>query len=455
MLLRFGAGNHRSIHDYQELLLSASKATRAGGLVMPVPTLREAAVPVVAIYGANAAGKSNLIDAMDQLRRHVVRSHVTLEATDPIPRDPFGLDGDGGLTRLDCTFTLGGRGGDEGTRPGTEDVYEYGFEYTEQEYRREWLYRIVRNERLSTQTLFERETESGKVHVGFKGHLRGENRTIANLTRPNSLFLSASAQNNHPQLSPVYTHFARRWTVISGERTVGGAQVAEWLSNYDHFDRLSELVRQADVGIDEIDVDEDEVAEDEIELMRDIAQTMTNHLERSGRSSAPSDSLMERMRRGKRLYFIHSGVGGKRTALDYETQSKGTRTLVTLLIPALEALAKGALLVVDELDTSLHPNLAQAFVSLFTKPESNPYGAQLVFTTHDVTLLAGALLRRDEIWMADKDRQGASTFTPLSDFKLRSRDDIERAYRNGRLGGVPFGNDFVVDVDDVPPVVGP
>ena len=129
-------------------------------------------------------------------------------------------------------------------------------------------------------------------------------------------------------------------------------------------------------------------------------------------------------------------------------QSKGTRTLITLLIPALEALAAGSVLVVDELDTSLHPGLARAFVSLFSKPESNPHGAQLVFSTHDVTLLNSGLLRRDEIWMADKDRQGASRFVPLSDFKLRSRDDIERAYRNGRVGGVPLGNEFHIDFDD-------
>ncbi|MCY3837512.1 MAG: hypothetical protein OXH09_02480 [Gammaproteobacteria bacterium] len=81
-----------------------------------------------------------------------------------------------------------------------QDVYEYGFEYTGEEFRREWLYRMVRKQRLSTQKLFERETEGGTVRVNFGGQLRGENRTIANLTRANSLFLSACAQNNHPQL---------------------------------------------------------------------------------------------------------------------------------------------------------------------------------------------------------------------------------------------------------------
>ena len=448
MLLRLGAANHRSIHGYQELLLNASRATGDQRFVMPVPTMREAAVPVVAIYGANAAGKSNLIDAMYTIRRHVVLSHTGLGVTDTIPRDPFALDGGTGPTRLDCTFTVGGRSVHGQAHGGLGDVYEYGFEYSGEEFRREWLYRMVRNERLSTQTLFERETEGGTVRVSFGGQLRGENRTIAKLTRPNSLFLSASAQNNHPQLMALYTYFAKNWNVVLSERALSDVQAAERLSNYTQFDRLLELVRQADVGIDEIDVDEDDVAEGEVELMRDIARVMTKRDRGSGGSSTPSDSLIERMQRRKRLYFIHSGVGGNQAALDYDAQSKGTRTLITLLIPALEALAAGSLLVVDELDTSLHPSLARAFVSLFGNPESNPYGAQLVFSTHDVTLLNSGLLRRDEIWMADKDRQGASTFTPLSDFKLRSRDDIERAYRNGRLGGVPPGKEFHIGFDD-------
>ena len=141
--------------------------------------------------------------------------------------------------------------------------------------------------------------------------------------------------------------------------------------------------------------------------------------------------------------------------MGYDSESKGTRTLLSLLIPTLEALAQGSLLVIDELDTSLHPDLARAFVSLFNKEDSNPHGAQLVFSTHDVTLLGSGLIRQDEIWMTDKNREGASEFTPLTDFKLRSRDDIERAYRHGRFGGVPTADDFLVAFnDDRPPAAG-
>ena len=396
----------------------------------------------MAIYGPNAAGKSNLIDAMGELRRHVLQSHVGLGATDPIRRDPYRLDQDIRPTRLECTFTVDGAGTLDGD---AADVYEYGFEYTETAFRREWLYRMVRNERLSTQTLFERETLGSDVRVKNGPQLHGENRMIAKLTRPNSLFLSAAAQNNHPQLIEIYRYFAERWVVVPRERTMDSAEAAERLSEFEYFDRLESLVKQADLGIYEIDVDEEEVTNDETQLANDARRNISMHGGPSSNLGGSNKPPVDSLRRGKRLYFVHSGVGGDVALLDYNMQSKGTRALITLLVPALEALAQGSLVVIDELDTSLHPDLARGFVSLFAEERSNARGAQLLFSTHDVTLLNSGLISRDEVWVTDKDSDGASRFTPLTDFRLRARDDVERAYRNGRLGGVPTDNELVID----------
>ena len=452
MLLRFGVANHRSIRDYQELLLSASKRIKHTGLTIPVATLKEAAVPAVAIYGPNAAGKSNLIDAMDEMRRAIVESHSSLGATDRIPRAPFRLDDAAGArpTLFDCTFTLGLRGGGDREPDETESVYEYGFEYTAKEFRKEWLYRSTRKERQGTRKLFERDTQDGRVRVKFGNHLRGENRTIANMTRPNSLFLSAAAQNNHPQLTSLYRHFAMDWNVILESGAMSEFAAAVNISGSEYLERLMELIRQADVGINEVDVRDEELDEGEIEFMHDVAQLMEKRLSRSGEPTPFTGSILESMRSRKRIRFLHSAAGGGPRPLDFDSESKGTRTLISLLVPALEALSRGSLLVIDELDTSLHPNLARAFVSLFEKKDSNPHGAQLVFSTHDVSLLGSGLLRQDEIWLADKDHDGASKFTPLTDFKLRSRDDVERAYRYGRLGGIPSVDDFLVGVGGSP-----
>ena len=276
------------------------------------------------------------------------------------------------------------------------------------------------------------------MHIDFGNQLRGENRTIANLTRPNSLFLSAAAQNNHSQLMELYRFFNKKWSVFLSEEPTNDLGIAKRLSDYEHLAHLQELIREADVGINDIVVRDMEPSEQEIELTRDLAELIWKRMERDeSTSNIAKQEFIEELSERKGLHFVHAGARGTKTNFEYELESKGTRTLISLLIPALEALSSGALLVIDELDTSLHPDIARAFVSLFNKEESNPRGAQLLFSTHDVALLGSGLLLQDQIWMADKDSGGISRFTPLTEFKLRARDDFERAYRKGRLGGVP------------------
>ena len=450
MLLRFGVANHRSIRDYQELFLSASKRIKREGLVIPVPTLKEDAVPIAAIYGPNAAGKSNLIGAMNEMQRAVVQSHQSLGATDRIRRAPFRLNDATEVkpTRLDCTFTVGQQGMDGQGSDQPESVYEYGFEYTATEFCKEWLYRIVRKERQSTQVLFERETRDGKVYVKAGSQLSGKNRAIMDLTRPNSLFLSAAAQNNHPLLTELYRHFAESWVILLEGRAMHETEIVDRLAGYEHLERLVELIAQADIGISRIEVKDGGNSEDIFGDLQDMVQMLSERFNDLDKGDSLKESLSGKMRFRKQLRFSHAASDGGTRTLGYDSESKGTRTLLSLLIPALEALAQGSLLVIDELDTSLHPDLARAFVSLFNKEDSNPRGAQLVFSTHDITLLGGGLIRQDEIWMTDKNREGVSEFTPLTDFRLRTRDDIERAYRHGRLGGVPAADDFLLAFDD-------
>ena len=275
--------------------------------------------------------------------------------------------------------------------------------------------------------------------------MRGENRTIANVTRRNSLFLSAAAQNNHPQLTRLYKYFEENWEIIL-EIDAADPFIADYLSDYNHMNQLVELINQSDLGIKNIKIESEKIKDENLEFYRDLTETISRHYQRVGKSP-PTESLLQKMRDSKKIKFIHAATEGSVRDFDYSLESKGTRTLISLLIPALEALSDGSLFVIDELDTSLHPDLTRAFVSLFSKRESNPNGAQLIFSTHDVALLGTELIRQDEIWITDKDHEGASTFTPLTDFKLRSRVDFEKAYRNGRFGGVPSTNEFLSFAD--------
>ena len=269
-----------------------------------------------------------------------------------------------------------------------------------------------------------------------------------NLTRPNSLFLSAAAQNNHPQLTELYRYFAERWKVILSEGIMSDAEVASRLFNYEHWERFLHLVQQADVGVTGIDVNDEKLEKERDPFTSGMLRHLSAIASAYGESGFPSEPKLEEMHDRQRVRFIHSGIGSSAGTFDYGMESKGTRTLISLLIPALDALSLGSLLVIDELDTSLHPDLARAFVSLFSKKASNPYGAQLIFSTHDIALLGSGLIRQDEIWITDKTHEGVSRFTPHTEFKLRSRDDIEKAYRRGRLGGVPSGDHFVIEFDD-------
>ena len=444
MLLRFGVANFRSIRDYQELLLTASTRISRKRPAMPVPTLREDAVPVVAVYGANASGKSNLIAAIGEMQRHIVLSHKSRDATDPIPREHFRLDGVSSRqpTRMDCTFVIENSEADS-----SDEVYDYGFEFTAEEYSKEWLFCTVRGERQTTRTLFERETVDGDVKVRFGGQLQGQNRATANLTRANSLFLSAAAQNNHPRLAKLHQHIAKCWMVLSGKTITSDFQIAERLNGYPHMEQLMRAIRQADLGIVGTGVLEFEPNKEQLDVIKRATKAVAAIFnEPSPQDDAIDDAIEDGlMQTFRRFQFTHSGVDNIDRAFSYDLESEGTRTLTSLLIPALDVLSSGSLLVVDELDSSLHPRLVQAFVSLF-KGESNSNGAQLICSTHDTSLLGGDLLELDEVWMAEKARDGASSFTPLTDYRLRSRDDLERAYRHGRVGGVPTGRDFAVDL---------
>lgn len=139
-----------------------------------------------------------------------------------------------------------------------------------------------------------------------------------------------------------------------------------------------------------------------------------------------------------KLLFRHVTENGE-AVFDLMDESNGTRNLLFLSGPVLDVLANGQVLIIDELDTSLHTLLVRELVRLFLSPAANPRGAQLIFTTHDTSLLdAHELFRRDQIWMVEKDRDQASSLVALSEFSPRKGEALERGYLMGRYGGVPF-----------------
>ena len=405
MLLRFAVANHLSIRDRQELSLVASKLSdRSDGLIGSALSPSGGVLPAVVIYGANASGKSNLVDALHTMREMILRSyHADAPAGGVSARRHFRLDGvsKSAPSCFEADFVL------DGVR------HHYGFQATDKAFAAEWLQDYPTGR---PRTLFERR----ESEFTFGRSLKGRNRVIADLTRDNCLFLSAAAQNGHEKLTSVHSYFAHVNGVTG--TTVSGNQAATVAD--DRLDgRILRFLDALDSGIVGHRVREVALSESDRRLMSKLAEL--------GVKTPP-----ERM---SLLELAHRSASGKDVYFEFERESAGTRRLVVVLAHVFAALDAGTLLVVDELDSSLHTAASQAVLALFSTHATNPRGAQLIATAHDTNLLDAPVLRRDQVWFAEKSLEGATRTYPLTDIRTRKGDNLRRGYLQRRYGAAPRG----------------
>jgi energy-coupling factor transporter ATP-binding protein EcfA2 len=398
MLIEFRVKNFRSLRDEQVLSLVASKDTslqdthtlRTG--LKAVPSLLRSAV----VYGANASGKSNLVKALQHMRGVVLESASVRQPGQPFTVQPFRLDSRSASepTEFEVTFLL------EGVR------YQYGFAMTPQRIVREHLlvYKAFKPQRW-----FERhfDVSTGKDVYDFGPGLKGAKHLWEGATRPNALFLSMAVQLNSEALRPVFDWFAKGLVILDEQTPLNPQTSIQWLRQAGRRQQLCDFLTAADISIADIEV-------------------VTRQ--------APDDTEEHQLR------FSHVTEQG-RAVFDLMDESNGTRNLLFLAGPVLDILNQGLTLVIDELDTSLHTLLVRELVRLFHRSEVNTGGAQLIFTTHDTSLLdAPDLFRRDQVWLVEKDRDQASALVALSEFSPRKNEALERGYLLGRYGGVPLLN---------------
>ncbi|WP_405642039.1 ATP/GTP-binding protein [Streptomyces uncialis] len=404
MLLRFRVANHRSIRDEHELSLIGTEFNEGTARATPLSARGRpiTALPVLGIFGANASGKSNLLSAFGFMKEAVRSSFADwAKAPGKVPRESFRLDPVCGeeTTLFEVDLLLG----HDPVR------YTYGFELSDDRVEAEWLHAYPHGKR---NVWFDREAargDDGGYEFVFKGTgFKGRRDDLVALTRPNALFLSVGATLNDPQLSAVHRWFAENlWLVSPGadiaERTGWTQRLLTESKKADaHQDRVVRLLAVADLGLTGIDVD----------------------------------------REGGGVKLRHRAPDGSEVAMDFYTEeSLGTHAWFAFLGPLLTVLDTGAALLVDELDSSLHPTLAAEVVRLFQDPDANPRGAQLIFTTHDATLLGNAVLDRpldrDQVWIATKRRSGETELYALTDAKPRKEENLELGYLRGRYGGIP------------------
>lgn len=423
MLIEFSVTNYRSILERQTLNMAAStyfKELESLNTFIPdqndgVPRLLRSSL----LYGPNASGKSTLIQALQFVKSQILNSQKESQAGDAIDVVPFKLTAASRVadSEFEITFI------EQGVR------YEYGFCCNRERFTEEWLiaYPLGR-----AQKWFHRvfDAEAGKDAYKFStSFLGGKKRhdIWKEQTRANALFFSTAIQLNNEQLKPAFDWFKQRLRVFDSVGGFSPSYTVQRCGKDEDRQRVVAFMNSADLSIADIQLKETLFSADTLP---------------KGMPAAIKDEFLKDMA-GRKLVeprFFHKDVNtAEIVEFEGSEESDGTLALFAFAGPWLDVIENERVLVVDELDTSLHPLLVHHLVKRLHHEGTK---AQLIFTTHDTTLLSPKLLRRDQVWFMEKNDKSATRLYPLSDFSPRENEAIERGYLNGRYGGIPFLKDL-------------
>jgi AAA15 family ATPase/GTPase len=417
MLLEFRVKNFRSLRDEQVFSLVASNDKALQELNTMSSNAKSAPSRILrsaVIYGPNAGGKSNLVKALQYMRGVVVESASVIQPGQTFNIQPFRLDTESITqpTEFEITFVL------DGVR------YQYAFTLSTDRVIEEYL---LVYKAFKPQQWFARkyDPETDKDTYEFSASLKGQKNLWEGATRQNALFLSMAVQLNSEQLRPIFDWFSNYLTIFNDITPLNPNFSVDLLRHPDGKRAICDFLTTADISIADINVVSRKIMGRTISF--DLATGVKN------------DNFEEQM--VDELQFQHVTEKGK-AVFSLKEESFGTQRLFYLAGPILDMLDKGRTLIVDELDSSLHPLLVRRLVELFQNPDINSKNAQLIFTTHDTSLLDIELFRRDQIWFVEKDKYQASRLYPLSDFSPRNKEALERGYLLGRYGALPFFSEW-------------
>ena len=408
MLIEFSVSNFRSFKDKVTLSMVASamtehRETHTQQLEGQLPLLKAAV-----IYGPNASGKSNFIKAFGAMREIVIASSKS-QRGEKIATSPYLFDKttQESPSEFEVIFVK------NGVR------YQYGFTATTERVHEEWLFAYPKGR---AQRWFTRiyDLSSSKYTTSYSEKLVGPKQLWTEATRDNSLFLSTAVQLNSSQLAPIYDWFD------SGTRVVGvdvnfPQFTASLCKGSGTKSAITRMLQAADFDIQEIEVSETKF---DHAMGKDLPEEVRKELE------------------GRTFYdvkTVHSVEGGTTVRLDIEEESDGTQKFFGLVGPWLDIMATGKVVFIDELHEKLHPQMVHLLVSLFNNQDTNPYGAQIIFSTHDTTILDQKHLRRDQVWFVAKKSDKSSKLYPLTTFSPRKdHEDLAKNYLSGRYGALPY-----------------
>lgn len=414
MFIDFNVKNFRSFHEQQMFSLIKSKSDEHPNNAFSIhENSNFSLLKTVAIYGANASGKSNFLKALYTMKRIVTGNY---QRGDKLPITPFKLNSStiDQPTEFEITFIV------DNVR------YQYGFSASATQIYDEWLFAYPKGH---AQKWFERiwDQETQSYDWKFSSFLLGSKQIWLQSTRENALFLSTAVQLNSEQLKPIFDWFndILHFSNSDGFTPIFTANLCE-----DNKSDILEFLKTADFHISDINVEKKELN------ISDFPTDMPEQLK---------DFLAKNLKgeKGLRLETIHIDNNGKQVPFDFHDESDGTQKFFAFAGPILDVLRNGYVLCIDELNVNLHPKLVKFLVELFHHPESNPKNAQLIFTTHETSILTQDVFRRDQIWFCERSKEQSSILYPLSDFSpKKGKENLELGYLSGRYGALPFIRTF-------------
>ena len=428
MFIEFSVSNFRSIRSRQTLTMVASAdPDHLQRNVIPGKDKNLRLLKSAVIYGPNAAGKSNLLRALETLRQLVQNSATSFQEGQRIPVTPFLFSKTFAEqpSEFEIIFIA-----DDGIR------YHYCCVVSAERVHKEWLVAYPRGR---SQRWFEREIvpETNTYDWWFGPNFRAERaerKVWQDFTRANALFISTAIQLNNEQLKPAFTWLTQKLIVLTPGT---GIDLNPFLSlnllrEASGKEQIMRFMHAADIGIDRLELLEEDLPTSPTPGVLPPGAVRV-HFE----VSIPPGASPPAPKHFRVLAWHKRTDSSEEVPLYFSDESDGTKKLFEFTGGWLRALEWGATLFVDELDRSLHPHMTRFLVGLFHSRD-NDKNSQLVFTTHDTTLLDTDLLRRDQIWFVEKDELRSSRFYSLLEYSPRKDEALERGYLKGRYGAIPF-----------------
>lgn len=408
--ISFIASNYdKTTHEHDNVEYIAKKGLRV---------LRSAVV-----YGANAAGKTRVLESLAFFKRFIVNSSKESQQGQSIDVQPFLLSEatEHEPSEFEIIFLFDGT------------VFRYGFEATKEKVLSEWLF--YKPDSFEFQ-VFYRDTVEGTLESHAKYFKKGTILKKENMVRDNALMLSVAAQFNDEICTDVLNWFSKKLNIISSINEAGyKGNTMKRINKQDCHEKMLNLIKFADFSIQ--DITSKTLREDDIK--EDMPAEMREYLLHKIRNEKAEIYTKTETTHNK--YDASNKIVGRTTFSMDEDESHGTQKYFYLSGPILDTLESGGILFVDEFDARLHPNLVLKLFSLFNDPKMNRLGSQLIITAQNSIFLQSGLLRKDQIWFVEKDRFEAAHMYSLSDFKaqkVRASENFESNYLKGKYGAIPY-----------------